>query len=187
MADAKTRMTATAAQLFQRHGYHAVGFRRIVDESGAPRGSIYHHFPGGKEELAVAAVALSGAAMARTIEQVTAEADDVAGVLDGLAEVLAGWLEASAFEAGCPVATVALECAPGVDAITAACREVFRGWIALLRGRLVDEGWTPQEAGDLATTIVAAVEGSLLLARVERDATPLRAVLRDLAGRVERR
>ena len=104
MTDTKTRMTVAAAQLFQRHGYHAVGFRRIVEESGAPRGSIYHHFPGGKEQLAVEAVALSGAAMLRTIEQVTAEAADVAGMLEGLAEVLAGWLETSAFEAGCPVA-----------------------------------------------------------------------------------
>lgn len=187
MTDTKTRMTVAAAQLFQRHGYHAVGFRRIVEESGAPRGSIYHHFPGGKEQLAVEAVALSGAAMLRTIEQVTAEAADVAGMLEGLAEVLAGWLETSAFEAGCPVATVALECAPEIDDITAACREVFRGWIGVLRARLVAEGWGDEEAGDLATTIVAAVEGALLLARVERDAAPLHAVLRDLASRAERR
>jgi TetR/AcrR family transcriptional repressor of lmrAB and yxaGH operons len=184
--DAKTRMTVTAARLFQRHGYHAVGFRRIVEESGAPRGSIYHHFPGGKEQLAVDAIGLSGRALLRTIETVAADADDVAAVLDGLAEQLSGWLESSAFEAGCPVATVALECAPGIDAIATACRDVFRGWVDVLRGRLVEEGWGPDEARDFATTIVAAVEGALLLARVERDVTPLRAVLRDLAGRAHR-
>jgi TetR/AcrR family transcriptional regulator, lmrAB and yxaGH operons repressor len=178
-------MTATAARLFQRHGYQAVGFRRIVEESGAPRGSIYHHFPGGKEQLAVEAVALSGDALVRTIEQVAAEAQDVAGLLEGLADVMSGWLETSAFEGGCPVATVALECAPTIEAITVACREVFRRYVEVLRVRLVEEGWDDDEARDLATTIVAAVEGSLLIARVEQDTTPLRAVLRDLARRVD--
>jgi TetR/AcrR family transcriptional repressor of lmrAB and yxaGH operons len=185
-SDAKTRMTATAARLFQRYGYHAVGFRRIVEESGAPRGSIYHHFPGGKEQLAVDAIELSGRALLRTVETVSVEGDDVTAVLEGLAERLAGWLESSAFEAGCPVATVALECAPGIDAITATCRDVFRSWVEVLRGRLVAEGWGEDEARDFATTIVSAVEGALLLARVERDATPVRRVLRDLARRARR-
>jgi TetR/AcrR family transcriptional regulator, lmrAB and yxaGH operons repressor len=183
MADSRARMVGTAALLFQRHGYHAVGFRRIVEESGAPRGSIYHHFPGGKEQLGAEAVERSGAALLRTVEQVAAEADDVAGLLTGLGEVLAGWLESSGFEAGCPVATVALECAPDVAAITEACRGVFRGWVDLLAAALRAEGWAEGEAGDLALTVVAAVEGALILARVERDVAPLRAVLRDLARR----
>lgn len=176
-------MVATAAHLFQRHGYHAVGFRRIVDDSGAPRGSIYHHFPGGKQQLAVEAVELSGNALVRTVERITADAPDVAGVLEGLADVLSGWLESSSFEAGCPVATVALECAPGIGSITRACQQVFRGWIGVFADRLVDEGWREADAADFATTVVAAVEGALLLARVEGDAQPLRAVLRDLSRR----
>lgn len=179
-------MVATAAHLFQRHGYHAVGFRRIVDESGAPRGSIYHHFPGGKEQLAVEAVERSGSALVRTVERIAADAPDVAGVLERLADLLADSLESSSYEAGCPVATVALECAPGTSSITRACQQVFRGWIGVLTDRLIDEGWGEADARDFATTVVAAVEGGLLLARVESDAEPLRAVLRDLARRAGR-
>lgn len=181
--DARYRMIATAAQLFQRHGYHAVGFRRLIEESGAPRGSIYHHFPGGKEQLAVEAVELSGAALVRAVERFASQATDITELLDGLAELLAGWLESSRFEAGCPVATVALECAPGIDAITDACREVFRRWVGVLSERLVEEGWGEQEARDFAITAVAAVEGALLIARVERDAEPVRAVARQLGRR----
>lgn len=181
MAGARERMVVTAARLFQRHGYHAVGFRRIVEESGAPRGSIYHHFPGGKEQLGAEAVQLSGAALVHSVERLARDAPDVAGVLEGIGGLLAGWLESSEFEAGCPVATVALECAPASGPVTDACREVFRGWCAVLTERLVDEGWSRADASARATTIVAAIEGALLLARVERDATPVRTITRDLA------
>lgn len=183
MNDARERMVQTAARLFQRHGYHAVGFRRIVEVSEAPRGSIYHHFPQGKGQLGAEAVAWSGSALVRSVSQIAASQDDIAGVLEALGERLAGWLEDSDFAAGCPVATVALELAPADGPVTDACRDVFRNWTEVLRDRLTDEGWEPAAASDFATTVVAALEGALLLARVERDATPVRTVARDLAAR----
>jgi TetR/AcrR family transcriptional regulator, lmrAB and yxaGH operons repressor len=183
VSDARDRMVTTAAMLFQRHGYNAVGFRRIVEESGAPRGSIYHHFPGGKEQLGVEAIKRSGEALVRTVERVTATNEDVAGILEELGELLAGWLESSEFQAGCPVATVALECAPETTSVTDACRTIFRSWIEVVADRLEVEGWEPQAAQAYAATTVAAIEGALILARVERDATVLRTVTKDLAQR----
>ncbi len=182
-AGPRDRMVRVAARLFQRHGYHAVGFRRIVEDAEASRGSIYHHFPEGKTQLGSEAIAWSGSALLRTVEQVAAAQPDIAGCLTELGERLAGWLESSGFADGCPVATVALEVAPSPGPLTEACRDVFRGWVAVLRDRLRDEGWDHEAAEGFATTIVAAFEGALLLARVERDAAPLRAVARDLARR----
>ncbi len=78
---------------------------------------------------------------------------------------------------------LALECAPATVSVADACRDVFRGWVGLIAGRLEDEGWEPDEARAFATTVVAAVEGGLLLARVERDTAPVRTVTRHLARR----
>ncbi len=183
MGGTRERMVQTAARLFQRHGYHAVGFRRIIEESEAPRGSIYHHFPQGKEQLGAEAITWSGGALVRTVGQIAASHDDIAGTLEELGERLAGWLESSGFADGCPVATVALEVAPTDGPVTDACRDVFRDWVVVLRDRLHEEGWEPDAARAFATTIVAAIEGALLLARVERDATPVRTIARDLAAR----
>lgn len=183
VADTRQRMLQSAARLFRRHGYHAVGFRRIIDEAGAPRGSIYHHFPGGKEQLGAEAVRLSGAALIRQVERVAGEGAEVSAVLELLGEQLAGWLEASDYADGCPVATVALECSDGPADVAQACREVLRDWIGVLTARLVDEGWEAGAARGFAVTVVAALEGALLLAKAERDTGHVRTVATELAMR----
>ncbi|MCC5950147.1 MAG: TetR/AcrR family transcriptional regulator [Nitriliruptoraceae bacterium] len=182
---ARDRMVATAAQLFRRHGYHAVGFRRIVEEADAPRGSIYHHFPDGKEQLAAEALHASGGALVRMVERLTGEAGTVAEAVVTLGELLATDLERSRFADGCPVATVALEVAPEDTPVSRACAVVFRTWITVVRDRLVAEGWSEERSQAFATTTVAAMEGALLLARVERDADTIRTVAATLAAGAE--
>lgn len=177
-------MVVTAAQLFRRHGYQAVGFRRIVEEAGAPRGSIYHHFPGGKEQLAIEAVQLAGRTLVRQVDRAAGEAADLASAMEALGEVLASSLEASDYADGCPIATVALETATDVPSVAEACRAVLRDWVAVLTDHLGAEGWSPQDAGALATTIVAAFEGAWLLGKVERDAAPIRTVAAQLAAQL---
>lgn len=160
--------------------------------AGDTRGPGQHHYlnggarvGGGGQRAAVGSpdrviasrhVVFGGHRDLHTVEK-AAERDDVAAVLEAVADQLS---------AGCPVATVALECAPGIDASTVACRDVFRAWVDVLCGRLTAQGWGEDAARDFATTVVAAVEGALLLARVERDAAPVRTVLRDLARRAQR-
>jgi TetR/AcrR family transcriptional regulator, lmrAB and yxaGH operons repressor len=183
-ATARDRMVRTAAQLFRRHGYHAVGFRRIVEEAGAPRGSIYHHFPGGKEQLATEAVQFAGRALVREVDRAAGDAGDLASAMVALGDLLADALEASDFADGCPVATVALETTAEVPAVATACRAVLRDWVRVLADHLGAEGWEPDDATAFATTIVAAFEGALLLARVERDVAPLRTVAAQLAAQV---
>jgi TetR/AcrR family transcriptional repressor of lmrAB and yxaGH operons len=177
----RDRMVVTAARLFRRHGYHAVGFRRIVEESGAPRGSIYHHFPGGKEQLAAEAVRHAGSALVRQVDRAVAETGDLPAALEALGELFADLLDASGLEDGCPVATVALECTPDPEVVATACREVLRDWVRVLADHLGDRGWSPERAEALGTTVVAAFEGALLLAKVERDTTAVRTVAGVLA------
>src|SRR3954462_5636802 len=105
-SDSRNRMIESAALLFREHGYSGTGFRDVIEHSGAPRGSIYHHFPGGKAELATETVRYAGAAIAAEIERLARDGDAVA-----VLRAFVGWwrhlLERSDFRAGCPVVAVA--------------------------------------------------------------------------------
>lgn len=180
--DARTRMLETASRLFQRQGYHRTGFRELVGVSGAPRGSIYHHFPGGKEQIGAEAVALSGAQVRQAIDQVAATATTSSEMIRGVAAALAGWLERSGYVDGCPVATVALECAPESDVIADACRDAFRSWQRAFSEVLEQQSTPPDVAAQRARLVVAGIEGALLLARVERSPQPLLEVADEIAA-----
>lgn len=181
-ADARARMVETASRLFQRQGYHRTGFRQIIETSGAPRGSIYHHFPGGKEEVAVQAVALSGSRIRQAIEQAAATSDTSGKMVRRVATAMAGWLERSGFRDGCPVATVALECAPESEVITDACRDAFRSWQRSFAEVLQREGLPAGVAEHRACLVVACIEGALILSRAEGSTRPLLDVADELAA-----
>jgi len=155
----------------QRRGLHGVGLAEILAEADAPKGVLYHHFPGGKTALAVAAIEATAAAMGPALASALRRADDP---LDALAQWQAAALRRladSGFERGCPLATVALESGAGDDALRAALSRAF----AALRGHIADAlaaaGW--EDAQDLAALIVATYEGGLLQARVAQDLAPL--------------
>ena len=105
----KKKLVDATAALLRRQGYHATGLSAIVDESGAPRGSLYFYFPGGKDELAVAALEAAGVEWRAKIEQAVAGAPDLGAAIDGVVKLLADDLAASHWQNGCPVAAVALE------------------------------------------------------------------------------
>ena len=124
-SDAKERMIASAQELFQRQGYHGTGLKQILEDSGAPRGSLYFHFPGGKEELAIAAIAAASGPLQERFQGL-AEAESPAQVLSIVADTLAWELEESGFEKGCPVATVALDAARHQQVVALGLRECFQ-------------------------------------------------------------
>jgi len=164
----------SAANLFRAQGYHATGLNQLVAEGGAPKGSLYFHFPGGKEQLAAESVRLSGEEVGGTLEAalagVTEPASAVTLVLDRLGDELA----ASGYRRGCPVASVALDVAADSEPVREACAAVYDGWQAAIAGRLRTAG-LPDPDG-LAALVLSAVEGALLLARTRRDLAPLHAV-----------
>jgi TetR/AcrR family transcriptional repressor of lmrAB and yxaGH operons len=176
----RTKMIATTAALLQKQGYHATGLAQILADSGAPRGSLYFHFPGGKEELACAAIVASGDAWRQRLEEVVARTSDPGAAIEASCEALAAALVESDFAIGCPVATVALEAAATSEPVRQTCAEHYATWRRVVAERLRTSGIPVARAEKLATFVLAAVEGALLLARVERDVTPLRTVGRML-------
>lgn len=177
-SDSRNRMIQSAALLFREHGYSGTGFRDVIEHSGAPRGSIYHHFPGGKEQLATDTVAWAAEVIERRIERTTQNGDPIAALglfVDAWREVL----EDSNFRAGCPIIAVAVEADAG-SAATAAAAAAFARWQDLIAGALLDTGVGRTDARRLATLVVAGIEGAILLCRARRDIRPLRDVHRAL-------
>jgi TetR/AcrR family transcriptional repressor of lmrAB and yxaGH operons len=165
-------MIETAARLFRRDGYHATSWRQLVDAAGTPWGSAHHHFPGGKEQLGVAAVEVGAAEMAAHIDAGFA-ARNPADAVRALCRMHAEELERSDFAEGCPIATVALETATASPAVAAACRQAFDDWQRRMADGFVRWGVARKRAAELATFLLAAVEGALLVARVSRSGAPL--------------
>lgn len=164
--DTRERVLRTAAKLFRTQGYHATGLNQVLAEGGAPKGSLYFHFPGGKEQLAAESLQLSGGEFCAQLEQV--------GSLDEALELLGQRLIESDFQDGCPIATVALDAAGQSEQIRAACDQAYLSWEQVIAGFLAGQGIKGAEA--LATTVLAAIEGALLLAKTRKDVTPLRQV-----------
>jgi len=162
---------AAAAGLFRRHGYAATGLEEILAASGAPKGSFYHHFPGGKEELAVQSLEFSGGRVRELIDRAAAVAPTAGALVSAIADKQAADLRESGYELGCPVATVALELAGESDAIARASWSAFEDWIEPLAERLRGDGRGKADAHRLARWAVAGLEGALVLARAARDAS----------------
>lgn len=184
-AQTRARMIASASQLFQSQGYAATGLKQILADSGAPRGSMYFHFPGGKEELAAEVVADHAARFADGLRQAIAGAPSALVAAQLALRLLADQLEASACASGCPVTVIALEMANRSEPLREATRSAYQQWIALVSERLVAEGLERAEANQRGRALLSAIEGALVLSRAFGDAGPLHdleAVLPALLG-----
>lgn len=184
MAAAKHRQAIVdaAIRLFRQHGYAATGLNDLVRESGAPKGSMYHYFPEGKPEIALAAVEEAGRRVLKTIEEVAARTATTAELLVEHARLLAGWMEASDFSDGCPITTVLLELTPDDEKVAEAGRQAFAARLELLRDKLIEDGYDPITAEGLAMACTNAVQGSLVMARVESSCEPIERTATQLAN-----
>jgi TetR/AcrR family transcriptional regulator, lmrAB and yxaGH operons repressor len=178
-------MLESAAVLFRRQGYHATGLTQLVSAGKAPKGSLYFHFPGGKEQLAAEAVRLSGDRLAEQMHELTANAPDPVSGVDRIVAALTTALAESGFHCGCPIATVALESGDS-ELIREACEEGYLGWLGELAEYFTEHGLETGRATALATVVLSAIEGALLLARTRRDVAPLLTIASHLRTTVER-
>ena len=183
-SDSRQRMLGAAVTLIQRQGYHATGLKQVVEESDTPRGSIYFHFPEGKDQMIGEALGIAKDAVAATIDRVAQRSETPAEFIEGLGAAMAKWLTRSAFVEGCPVATVALEVAPLHETLTPASEQAFTHWIDQIADHLVTLGLDTDEADAVAVSSMAALEGGMILARVRQDAAPLRTAMARLAATV---
>lgn len=185
--DTRSRLVASMSNALRRRGLHGVGLNEILAEAEAPKGVLYHHFPGGKTELAIAAIAESTDVLCRALDKaVRRGADPEASLLEWMAGG-ANALRAGGFERGCPLATVALESGPDDVAIRSALSIAFATLRERIAVALLASGHDADEASDLASLIVAAYEGGLLQARVANSAQPMTAVVAALSRLLARR
>jgi TetR/AcrR family transcriptional repressor of lmrAB and yxaGH operons len=184
--DTRQRMLDTAADLFHSQGYHATGLTQLITAGGAPKGSLYFHFPGGKEQLAAEAVRLSSERTGALLEAILRDAPDAVTAIDRTVEALASFLSESDFQRGCPLATVALDAAAESEPIREACAAGYSSWHEVLAAYLSGQQLSVERSDELATVVLAAIEGGLLLARTRRDLAPLRAVATHLHATLDR-
>jgi TetR/AcrR family transcriptional repressor of lmrAB and yxaGH operons len=170
----RDKIVRAAAESFRRYGYAATGTNEIVARSGAPKGSLYHYFPGGKAEIAAAAVTYAGGRVTATLSGLLADhqGDPAAAILT-YGGLLVSWLEKSDFRDGCPIATTLLEIAPAEEAVTLAGRTAFADWAGLFSRALTDRCVAGERAESLGAIAVTLLEGSLIQARVERGGRPV--------------
>ncbi|MEW2623980.1 TetR/AcrR family transcriptional regulator [Streptomyces sp. NPDC048106] len=178
----RERMVFSAAQLIRRDGVHATGMREVAAHAGAPRGSLQHYFPGGKEELVGEAVAWAGRYAGRRIGRfVEGLAEPVPSAL--FAAMAAQWTdeyERDGFGAGCPVAAATVDRAATDDSTRAAAAAAFTTWRTPLAEALTAMGVPADRSTALATLMISTLEGAILLARAEQDVRPLTTVVREL-------
>lgn len=183
--DTQRKLISATSKLLRAKGFAATGINEITQESGVPRGSIYHHFPHGKEELAASAIDAAGQDIsARLGRLLKRSGDDVACAVEAFCEDYAQQLERSGYRMGCPLATVTLEAAADVDLIHAATKQAFASMLDIIREGLLRQGLAEPQGSSTAISIICAIEGALLLAKAMRDTSPIHTVKADLGARL---
>jgi TetR/AcrR family transcriptional regulator, lmrAB and yxaGH operons repressor len=177
--DTRDRMVTSAALLLREHGVSGTSFARVLEHSGAPRGSLGHHFPGGKRELIADAVRYAGRAAATAMRHSVERGDSPAQLFSMVCGFYRRALVDSAFAAACPVGAVAQE-AYDDQALREVAGEVFDDWRAILTNALIAHGYRRRDAADVTELCLAGLEGALMLARVQQSPDPLDSVERRL-------
>jgi TetR/AcrR family transcriptional regulator, lmrAB and yxaGH operons repressor len=172
-SDSKGKTLAAAAKLFRQQGYHGTALHDILAASGSPRGSLYFHFPGGKEQIGDAALALSAEAVRQGIVKAAEASEDAEIFLVRIVRGMAADLQRSDYREGCPIATTALETAAQVEVLGTATRTAFQKWELEIKRGLFRFGIPAGDADLAATMILSQLEGALLLARTYRSLEPI--------------
>jgi AcrR family transcriptional regulator len=181
MRSPRERMVVSAALLIRERGAHATAISDVLEHSGAPRGSAYHYFPGGRTQLLCEAVDYAGEHVGAIITQAQGSLE----LLDTLIDKYRRQLLDSDFRAGCPIVAVSVEAGEEQDhermaSVIERAAAVFDRWTELIAQRFIADGIPPEKAREMAVLATSAIEGAILLARVRRDLTPLDLVHRQL-------
>jgi AcrR family transcriptional regulator len=190
VATTKERFVETTADLFRRQGYVGTGVKQIVEEAGSPFGSLYHFFPGGKEELGAETIRWSGGVYGQLIDlffqPVTADGPyDLVVATRAFFDAAAQTVHESGYADACPIATVALEVSSVSEPLREACADVFTAWIDATASRIANAGIPADRARDLATSFLALLEGAFILSRATRSTGPIEVAGRTAAAAVQ--
>ncbi|HEX4741777.1 MAG TPA: TetR/AcrR family transcriptional regulator [Caulobacteraceae bacterium] len=166
-------MVESAVRLFRRQGYAATGLAEILSDSGAPKGSLYHYFPGGKAAIGAEAVRLAGQRVATSLQELAAVSSGPGDLLVRYLALLMWWMRQSGYRDGCPIATTLLETAPDQGEIRDAGAAAFAAWAGIIEAAAREGGVAPERAARLSRFAIAAIEGALVQCRVAGGDRPL--------------
>ena len=158
----------TAALLFRRQGYAATGVNQILETAEVKAGSLYHHFPNGKQELAAAVVDSAGGEIERLLRRFLDSESSVAEIVSGWIDLLIVQL-ASDGRDGCPIEPIATESVNASQQVRDASARAFAGWSIAVAERLRVDGWPDPDAEQTALAVIALIEGALILSRIAGD------------------
>jgi len=175
-------MILSTALLIRERGARATSIDDVLIHSGAPRGSVYHHFPGGREQLLREATDYAGAYVAGKLEQ--AFEDGPLAAVDRLFDEYAASLEATGHRAGCPIVAVAVEATEDGHDLRDEAARAFDRWRSIFRSALQDAGVGEGRADGLALLVISSFEGALILSRAYGDSSPLESARAEVLDRV---
>ncbi|MFC5147863.1 TetR/AcrR family transcriptional regulator [Streptomyces aureoversilis] len=181
----RERIVRATSRLMQRQGYEGTGIKQISREANATLGSVYHFFPGGKQELATEAIRHGDREFAGMLRTALESRPDPAEAVTAVAGLVAGELRASDWLDGCPVTATSLGAAANAPGIRAAAAEAFERWRGLVHDRLLAAGFAAQDARELAHTVINTLEGAELTAQIARSEEPLLIAGRHLARLID--
>jgi AcrR family transcriptional regulator len=176
-SDTKERILDSSGELFRRQGYMGTGVKEILAEAGAPFGSLYHFFPGGKAELGAETVRRSGLLYGLLLGEFAGPEVPLAAGIRAFFAGAAETLRETGYTDACPIATVALETSSTNEDLREACADVFNAWIAGGTERFAAEGIPRDQARALVIQMLSALEGAFVLSRALRSTEPV-----ELAG-----
>jgi AcrR family transcriptional regulator len=174
----KDRILDSSAELFRRQGYTGTPVKQIVTDAAAPFGSLYHFFPGGKEQLAAEAIRRSGAMYVQMFAGIATVAPDAPSAVEAFFSGAAETLRETDYADACPIATVALEVASTSETLRRATADVFESWIVAAAAYFTAAGIQETRSRELAITMLSLLEGAFVFCRALRSTEPL-----TLAGR----
>ncbi|QUG41634.1 TetR/AcrR family transcriptional regulator [Psychrobacillus sp. INOP01] len=170
--NSKDVLIETASRLFRLRGYYGVGLKDIIEESGIPKGSLYHYFPKGKEQLAIAAINHTKDIVINEIQQLFDKIQDPIQAfqthLEHLSEIII-----KSDNIGFPIGTIAGETHSTSEPIRMACQLAFEEWQAIYRMKLLQSGYDKKQATDLGITVNLMIEGAILLSLTNKSIRPL--------------
>lgn len=172
--ETKQKMIEVMSGLLEETGYEATGLTELGKETGTPKGSLYFHFPGGKDELTNLALLHSGNQLNLFFQSVLNNSDSPSQAIKQVFHALETRIVSSNYKKGCPIATTAMETSGSVPIVSNVCAEVYSLWLKTFENYLIEEGYTSRLAKNLSLSLLSLWEGALLLAKLQKSPEPLR-------------
>ncbi|MFS0639044.1 TetR/AcrR family transcriptional regulator [Mesobacillus foraminis] len=171
--DSREKILQTASRLFQLQGYHATGLNQIIKESGSPKGSLYHYFPNGKEELAAEAVKYTSRYIEAKIQSFMEQVPDPVEAIQEFIKEAASQFDQPGTIKGIPVGLLASETALISEPLRKVCVQAFKNWETIIANKLIKNGYEENEAVKAGTVINSMIGGGIMLSLANKSKAPL--------------